>query len=252
MHTDGSCSYKLFHRLFALAVGIVCHSMFILAVGSMMLGIYNGLLTSFGRLSGTSALVANLVLVFQFPLLHSWLLTKRGRAFLVRLSPREIAADMTVTWFALFASLQILATFTLWSPTGILLFEWQGPWRVLSIGLYIVSSIFLLVTMFDADMSLQSGLKGWLAVFQNHRPDYRDFPQNRTFQICRQPIYLAFALILWTAPVWTADRLCFALIWGAYCLIGPRLKEARFMRFYGDRFRDYQRRVPYFLPRGNL
>lgn len=63
---------------------------------------------------------------------------------------------------------------------------------------------------------------------------------------------MAFALTLWTVPVWTPDQLALALSYTAYCLLAPRLKERRFAARYGDRFRRYQATVDYVLPRLQL
>ena len=67
-----------------------------------------------------------------------------------------------------------------------------------------------------------------------------------TFALTRQPIYLAFSLTLWTAPVWTADRATLTVGWTAYCLLGPLLKERRYLRCYGAAYEAYRRAVPYF------
>lgn len=45
------------------------------------------------------------------------------------------------------------------------------------------------------------------------------------------------------------DQLCLAIILTAYCLMAPRLKERRFAKRYGVRFENYQREVPYAVPR---
>ncbi|OYX75074.1 MAG: hypothetical protein B7Y77_03075, partial [Bradyrhizobium sp. 35-63-5] len=66
--------------------------------------------------------------------------------------------------------------------------------------------------------------------------------------IVRQPIYLSFALTLWTVPVWTPDQLAVAIVLTTYCLLAPRLKERRFAAIYGPRFETYRGRVPYMLP----
>ena len=73
-----------------------------------------------------------------------------------------------------------------------------------------------------------------------------------SFAACRQPIYLGFALTLWTGPVWTPDRLVLALPWTLYCLVGPLWKERRFAALHGDRFDAYRQRVPYIVPRFRL
>ena len=74
-------------------------------------------------------------------------------------------------------------------------------------------------------------------------------PTHGLFARCRQPIYLGFALVLLTAPCWSLDWLLLAAGWCGYCAIGPRLKEARWERLFGEQFRSYRATVPFLLPR---
>jgi 2-polyprenyl-6-hydroxyphenyl methylase/3-demethylubiquinone-9 3-methyltransferase len=73
-------------------------------------------------------------------------------------------------------------------------------------------------------------------------------PTTGLFRIVRQPIYVAFALTLWTVPTWTPDQLTVALVLTLYCLAGPLLKEKRFRQRFGQDFLTYAGRVPYWLP----
>jgi hypothetical protein len=61
--------------------------------------------------------------------------------------------------------------------------------------------------------------------------------------------YLAFALTLWTGPVWTRDPLQLAVIWTAYCALGPRLEERRYLRRDPVAYQRYRESVPYWIPR---
>lgn len=70
------------------------------------------------------------------------------------------------------------------------------------------------------------------------------------FAVCRQPIYLGFALTLWTGPIWTPDRLLLATIWSSYCVLGPLHEERRYLRLHGEAFARYQQRMPYMLLSG--
>jgi protein-S-isoprenylcysteine O-methyltransferase Ste14 len=81
------------------------------------------------------------------------------------------------------------------------------------------------------------------------RPAFPGMPTQGMFRLIRQPIYIAFALTLWTVPVWTPDQLVLALLYTAYCLFAPRLKERRFAARYGVEFDNYRAEVPYALPR---
>jgi hypothetical protein len=113
---------------------------------------------------------------------------------------------------------------------------------------YAASWLLLTKASFDAGPSVQSGALGWMALFQGRKPVFPDMPETGLFRVVRQPIYVSFALILWCVPVWTPDQLLLATVYTAYCIVAPRFKEQRFKRFYGDRFRAYQVRVPYWIP----
>jgi protein-S-isoprenylcysteine O-methyltransferase Ste14 len=244
---------SLRHRPLALFWALVCHGSFSIAVALMALGLYDGLQHGIGRLSGASAWVANGLLLAQFPLLHSYLLTRRGSRLLelcTASAPKPARATLAPTIFATVAALQILAVFLLWSPTGVVLFELHGAGRGLSSATFAASWIFLLKALADAGLNLQTGSIGWRALWNGNAPRFPDMPTRGLFAACRQPIYLGFALLLWTGPVLSADRLFLAAPWTAYCLLGPRLKETRFGERYGARFRLYQERTPYFLPLG--
>ena len=98
-------------------------------------------------------------------------------------------------------------------------------------------------------MTLQTGSLGWTALWNGEQPRFPGLRTQGTFAACRQPIYLAFASLLWTGPVWTADHLVVAVLWTVYCFTGPIHKERRFQSMYGDAFITYKSRIPYFVPR---
>jgi len=114
---------------------------------------------------------------------------------------------------------------------------------------YSASWLILLKASFDAGAEVQSGALGWMSLLARIRPVFPDMPTQGLFRLIRQPIYMAFALTLWTPPVWTPDQLVLAVCFTAYCLLAPRLKERRFAARYGTRFDSYRAAIPYDLPR---
>ncbi|QQR75545.1 MAG: isoprenylcysteine carboxylmethyltransferase family protein [Holophagales bacterium] len=235
-------------RIVAVLYGIACHGLFLAGVGAMVVGLYFGLTLGRGPFHGPWAALVNVLLVGQFPLLHSYLLSASGRRWLRMLAPRELAVDLETTVFAAISSLQLLLFFVLWSPSGKVWWEPQGGALVAHSVLFAGAWLFLGKALADAGLPLQSGALGWMAVFRGEAPRFDGFPTHGLFRYLRQPIYLGFALTLWTAPVWTPDRLALAIAWSAYCFVGPRFKEARYRRYYGEAFDRYRERVPYLLP----
>jgi protein-S-isoprenylcysteine O-methyltransferase Ste14 len=240
--------YHRRQRAVALAYGIFNHAAFAIGIAAMLAGLYFGLGIGRGTLHGVAAVAADGVLVVGFVVLHSFLLSARGRRLLARLAPLGLGADLGTTIFATIASLQLLVTFVGWSPVGPVLWEAHGAARVVMTLAYAASWGFLLKAMGDAGLPLQTGFLGWGSIVRGRRPEFGSFPERGTFRYLRQPIYLAFALTLWTGPVWNADHLLLAIPWTLYCIAGPLLKERRCVAAYGERFQRYQRRVPYWLP----
>lgn len=232
----------------ALIFGVVCHALFAGAITVMVLAFYGGLAIGRGTLHGPAALIANALLALQFPLLHSWMLTQRGRQVLAGMAPRAIGRDLVPTTFSALASVQLLATFLLWSPDGTVIYDADGPalwvWRAA----FVLTWLFLFKALFDASLPVQTGYIGWSSVLRGKSPRFGSFPEHGLFRVCRQPVYLAFGATLWVGPVMTVDRLVLASMWTAYCVLGPLHKERRYLRYYGDRYSDYRRRVPYMLP----
>ncbi len=232
----------------AITYGLLCHSLFMLGVGAMVIAMFFGMSRSFGSLSPPSSFVANAFLLLQFPIGHTLLLTKRGNAILRRLAPARLGAGLSTTTYAVIASIQVLALFTLWSPSGTVWWRAEGPVLVILSTCYALAWLTLLKAIVDAGFALQVGLLGWYALARNVPVRYPPMPQTGLFGICRQPIYVGFALTLWTVPTWTPDQLTVAAVLTLYCLVGPLFKEARFKRRYAEEFEAYRMRVPYWLP----
>ncbi|MCV7178180.1 methyltransferase family protein [Mycolicibacterium sphagni] len=142
----------------------------------------------------------------------------------------------------------MFALFALWSPSGTIWWQAHGPALVVLDVLYACAWLLLGKAMYDAGLSVQIGTLGWIALLRGRRPVYPSMPTTGLFRLVRQPIYVAFTLTVWTVPTWTPDQLVVALIFTAYCLVGPLFKEARFRRVFGAVFIAYARSVPYWLP----
>ena len=234
---------------FALFMGLLCHATFAAGVLSMIGMMFFGLSESFGTVPWPMAALANAALIVQFPLAHSVLLTGPGGRLLTRLIPGPHGKTLATTTYAIIASAQLLALFVLWTPSGIVWWRAEGAvfWAV--VAAYGASWLILLKASFDAGAEVQSGALGWMSLMARIRPVFPDMPTQGLFRVIRQPIYVAFALTLWTVPVWTPDQLVLAISFTAYCLLAPRLKERRFAARYGSRFDHYRAAVPYAVPR---
>ena len=146
-------------------------------------------------------------------------------------------------------SAQLHVLYALWTPSGVIWWQAEGAVFWFLCAAYGAAWLLLMKASFDAGAEVQSGALGWMALMAKVKPVFPDMPEKGLFRLIRQPIYLAFALTLWTVPVWTPDQLVLALLLTGYCVFAPMLKERRFKAAYGTRFEDYRAQVPYMLPR---
>ena len=97
------------NRLAALVLGLSTHLVFLMAVSVMGLQLFFGMQLGWVDLSPGWAAGWDLLLVLQFPLLHSLALKRPLRLWDRRLD---------TTAYAAMASAQVLLTFSLWAPLG--------------------------------------------------------------------------------------------------------------------------------------
>ncbi|MBY5932529.1 isoprenylcysteine carboxylmethyltransferase family protein [Tateyamaria omphalii] len=232
----------------ALVYGLMCHILFAIAVLSMIVAMFFGMSVSLGTLPAPWSYVANAILLLQFPLLHSLLLTRRGARRLAQLAPSPHGGTLATTTYATIASGQLILLFALWTPSGVVWWHAEGAGFVALCVAYAASWALLVKASYDAGAEVQSGALGWMSLVQDKKPAFPDMPTGGLFRIVRQPIYVSFAMTTWTVPTWTPDQLVVAATLTAYCLFAPLLKERRFSARYGDRFAAYRAQVPYALP----
>src|ERR1700722_380698 len=235
-------------RAIAVVYGISCHVLFSVAVATMIMAMFFGMSRSLGQVPAPWSALVNALLLAQFPFLHSLLLSPFGATLLTRLAPAAFASRLATTTYAIVASIQVLLLFALWTPSGVIWWHAEGAMLWFLGALYLASWLLLLKAIWDAGIALQTGFLGWWAVANRRAPVFPPMPTTGLFRIVRQPIYVAFALTVWTVPTWTPDQLALAVVLAAYCLIGPLLKERRFRLRFGQNFLAYADQVPYWAP----
>ena len=236
------------NKAIAYLLGITCHISFGASVCVMAYMLFFGMTKSIVSLDSLGGRWLDLLLLIQFPILHSLFLTTPGRKVLVSPFPKEISRDLFSTAYCLFASFQLLAGFLFWVPNTEVWFHPSGVTYVVWTIVYAFSWIILLVALNEAGMAMHTGLLGWRAVAQGVKPQYPKLPKKGLHSICRHPIYLAFALIILTAPTWSFDHFYISLIWVTYCVIGPVFKEQRLRKIFGEEYKLLQERTPYIVP----
>ena len=168
--TSPSVSFSPGQRALAMLAGLACHGTFAVAVAVMAVALFTGLTIGRGPFHGAAAWLANGLLLMSFPLFHSWLLGDRGRKWMARMTPGGIGRELGTTTFVFISSLQLLALFLLWSPTGHMIGRVTGPavWALAAVAA--VGWLLLGLSMYQAHFALQTGALGWTSVLRNRRP----------------------------------------------------------------------------------
>ena len=236
------------YRLLAIFYGLVCHGSFLIAGAVMFSTILTGFQFSVGALEGFSAVAINFLLLIQFPIGHSFLLSNRGMRVLEFFAPKSFAKTLRTTIYATIASMQLILLFSLWNFSGVFIWQIESPANIVMIMLNLLSWALLSISSIQAGYKVQTGSLGWTSVYQGKEPIFPEMPTRGMFSIIRQPIYLSFSLVLWTSPQMSVDLFIVAVAYSLYCYFGPMFKEKRFFRIYGNQFTEYRERVPYYLP----
>ncbi|MCB9762062.1 MAG: isoprenylcysteine carboxylmethyltransferase family protein [Alphaproteobacteria bacterium] len=236
------------NRALALSYGVACHGLFLAGCGIMNLNLFFGMQLGVGP-TGAWAVPWNALLIAQFVVLHSWLLSGAGKRALRALVPARLGGLLDTTVFAALSSAQVGLLFGLWAPLPLPHVALSGAAWAASAVAFALGGGFLFVALWEASLGVHLGYTGWTALWRGDRPRYpRTFASTGLHGRIRHPIYVGFILVMWLGPVWSVDKLLLAVPLTAYCLMGPRRKEARYLARHGAAYRAYMARTPAFLP----
>ena len=69
------------------------------------------------------------------------------------------------------------------------------------------------------------------------------------YGIVRHPMYVAGIVIVTFSPIITVNGLTSIILADLYFLFGMLIEERRFLKIYGDQYREYMRKVPRLIPK---
>ncbi len=191
------------------------------------------------------AIVINVALLALFGVQHSVMARQWFKQWWTTIIPKPVERPT----FVLITSLVLILMFWLWRPIPGVVWEVQNPigrtvlWALFALGWGLVLISTYLIDHFEL-----FGLRQVWEHYRAHQPRPPQFHTPSLYRFVRHPLYFGFLIAFWATPRMTVGHLVFAIVWTAYILVAIRFEERDLIRLFGERYREYQKRVSMLIP----
>ena len=229
----GSISYILFFGTFLYWIGFTINYL-------VPKGIDSGEETSV-----VMALLINTALILLFGLQHSIMARQGFKEFLTKMLPKS--AERSV--YVLASSLIFLFIFWQWRPIPITLWTVENEIAQIFIyALFALGWIILLLSTFLINHFELFGLQQIYKNLKNQEINNQNFKIPFFYKLVRHPMMIGVIIALWATPVMTLGHLCFSVLMTLYIIIGLQFEERDLIKVFGEKYLEYQKRVPALIP----
>ena len=183
--------------------------------------------------------LANTALFSVFALHHSLLARTRAKAVVRRYAPAELERSL-YTWVA---SLLFIGVCAVWLPVPGILYRLDGGWALAG---YAVQAAGLVLTVKSAaavDALDLAGVRPVLTAAHGAEPRHVPLETGGLYAFVRHPLYFAWVLLVFGAPVMTATRATFAAASTAYLALAIPWEERSLVDLFGEQYEEYRRQV---------
>ncbi len=131
-------------------------------------------------------------------------------------------------------------------PDGQVLYRVASPWRWLMLAIQAIMGVLFIKTVIDFQ---GSDFLGYRSLRTRAATPEEHLNIEGLFRFVRHPLYVIATIYLLAAPDMTVGRLAWTTNIILYFWIGTFFEERRLVAQFGDAYREYQQRVPRFIPR---
>lgn len=190
------------------------------------------------------ALLMNIGWLALFGLHHTITARPGFKAWLTKFLPPAIERST----YVLISSLLLVGMMGNWQPmTG----EIWATSGMLAMGLKILmfaGITLVLISTFVIDHFDLFGLKQVYMNFIGKEMTDKGFTMNFLYKLVRHPLMTGWLIFFWATPVMTMGHLLYAGFLSAYILVALVYEERDLVAHFGDKYREYQRKVPKLIP----
>jgi methanethiol S-methyltransferase len=192
------------------------------------------------------AVAINVLLLAVFALQHSAM----ARVGFKRAWTRVVPAAIERSTYVLASSLALAALLGFWRPIPQpVIWNVEAPWAAFAMNaVFWAGWLIAVVSTFLLNHFELFGLQQVAERVFRLNVTPAQFRTPLLYRHVRHPLYCGFLLGMWATPHMTAGHLLFAIGMTGYIFVGIWFEERDLVALFGQRYRDYQRKVGMLLP----
>jgi len=237
------------NKVLSFLYGVVCYLVFFV-VFLYLIGFIGDLFVPKSIDTGTETAAAqsvmvNIALLGLFAIQHTIMARPAFKKWLTKVIPEQVERST----FVLASSLLLALLFWQWRPMLGVIWSVDNPTgRAVLFGLFWLGWGTVLFSSFIINHFDLFGLRQVWLHFTNREYHHLEFQARSLYRLIRHPLMLGIVIGSWATPHMTTGHLVFAITATIYILIGIRFEERDLVRFHGQNYIDYRRRVPMLIP----
>ncbi len=175
---------------------------------------------------------------------HSFMIRRSFRKRVVRCILEEYYRPL----YAVVSGMVLLAVVVLWQESNRTIAVFKG----IPGGVFRLLYLAALAGFVWGTRALKSfdalGVRQVMYRVRGRKQRQMPFTISGPYRWVRHPLYFFVLLMIWSCPVLTMDRLLFNVLWTIWIIVGAFLEERDLVEDFGDRYIEYQKKVPMLIP----